>query len=61
MTVDEQLAYLTKGCVDVVRAAELRLKLERSLRRRASRSWSRSASIRPRRICISATRCSSAR
>jgi tyrosyl-tRNA synthetase len=30
MTVDEQLAYVTKGCVDVVRAAELRLKLERS-------------------------------
>ena len=30
MTVDEQLAYLTKGCVDVVRASELRLKLERS-------------------------------
>ena len=30
MTVDEQLAYLTKGCVDVVRVAELRLKLERS-------------------------------
>jgi tyrosyl-tRNA synthetase len=30
MTVDEQLAYLTKGCVDVVRAAELRLKLEQS-------------------------------
>jgi tyrosyl-tRNA synthetase len=30
MTVDEQLAYLTKGCVDVVRAPELRLKLERS-------------------------------
>ena len=30
MTVDEQLAYLTKGCVDVVRFAELRLKLERS-------------------------------
>jgi tyrosyl-tRNA synthetase len=30
MTVDEQLAYLTKGCVDVVRAAELRLKLEHS-------------------------------
>jgi len=29
MTVDEQLAYLTKGCVDVIRAAELRLKLER--------------------------------
>ena len=24
MTVDEQLAYLTKGCVDVVRAGELR-------------------------------------
>ena len=30
MTVDEQLAYLTKGCVDVVRASELRSKLERS-------------------------------
>jgi tyrosyl-tRNA synthetase len=30
MTVDEQLAYLTKGCVDVLRAEELRLKLERS-------------------------------
>jgi tyrosyl-tRNA synthetase len=29
MTVDEQLTYLTKGCVDVVRFAELRLKLER--------------------------------
>ena len=28
MTVDEQLAYLTKGCVDVVRAAELRAKLD---------------------------------
>src|SRR5512145_1163254 len=32
MTIDEQLAYLTKGCVDVVRAADLRAKLERSLR-----------------------------
>ena len=30
MTLDEQLAYLTKGCVDVVRAGELRAKLERS-------------------------------
>jgi tyrosyl-tRNA synthetase len=30
MTVDEQLAYLTKGCVDVVRTTELRTKLERS-------------------------------
>ena len=30
MTVDEQLAYLTRGCVDVVRAGELRAKLERS-------------------------------
>jgi tyrosyl-tRNA synthetase len=30
MTVDEQIAYLSKGCVDVVRAAELRAKLERS-------------------------------
>ena len=30
MTVDEQLGYLTKGCVDVVTAAELRLKLERA-------------------------------
>ncbi len=31
MTVDEQLTYLTKGCVDVVRLAELRAKVERSL------------------------------
>ena len=30
MTIDEQLAYLTKGCVDVVRPGELGAKLERS-------------------------------
>ncbi|HET7617444.1 MAG TPA: tyrosine--tRNA ligase [Vicinamibacterales bacterium] len=30
MTIDEQLAFLTRGCVDVVRAADLRAKLERS-------------------------------
>jgi tyrosyl-tRNA synthetase len=30
VTVDEQLAYLTKGCVDVVRPADLRAKLERA-------------------------------
>jgi tyrosyl-tRNA synthetase len=30
MTVDEQLAYLTKGCADVVRREELRAKLEKS-------------------------------
>ena len=30
MTVDQQLAYLTKGCVDVVRRDDLRAKLERS-------------------------------
>jgi tyrosyl-tRNA synthetase len=30
MTIDEQLAYLTKGCVDIVRASELRAKLERA-------------------------------
>lgn len=30
MTLDEQVAYLTKGCVDVVRATELRAKLARS-------------------------------
>ena len=30
MTADEQLSYLTKGCVDVVRAGELKAKLERS-------------------------------
>jgi tyrosyl-tRNA synthetase len=29
MHIDEQVAYLTKGCVDVVRLAELRAKLER--------------------------------
>jgi tyrosyl-tRNA synthetase len=32
MTLDEQLAYLTKGCVDVIRASELRARLERSTR-----------------------------
>jgi tyrosyl-tRNA synthetase len=30
MTIAEQLAYLTRGCVDVVRVADLRAKLERS-------------------------------
>ena len=30
MTLDEQIEYLTKGCVDVVRAADLRTKLERA-------------------------------
>jgi tyrosyl-tRNA synthetase len=29
MTIDQQLEYLTKGCVDVVRASELRTRLER--------------------------------
>jgi tyrosyl-tRNA synthetase len=32
MTIDQQFAYLTKGCVDVIRGAELRSKLERSAR-----------------------------
>jgi tyrosyl-tRNA synthetase len=30
MNIDEQVTYLTKGCVDVVRRSELRAKLERS-------------------------------
>ena len=30
MTLDDQLSYLTKGCVDVVRAGELKGKLEKS-------------------------------
>ena len=30
MTIDEQIAYLTKGCVDVVRRADLQHKLERA-------------------------------
>jgi len=30
MTTEEQLAYLTKGCVDVVRPGELKAKLERA-------------------------------
>ena len=30
MTIDEQLAYLTKGCVDIVRRDDLRQKLERA-------------------------------
>jgi tyrosyl-tRNA synthetase len=34
MTLDEQVAYLTKGCVDVVRAGELRAKLERAAKNR---------------------------
>ena len=29
MTIDEQLEYLTKGCVDIVRASDLRARLER--------------------------------
>jgi tyrosyl-tRNA synthetase len=32
MTIDEQVAYLTKGAVDVVRVEELKAKLERSAR-----------------------------
>ena len=32
MTIDEQIAYLTKGAVDVVRREELKVKLERSAR-----------------------------
>ena len=34
MTIDDQVAYLTKGCVDVVRAPELKAKLERSAQTR---------------------------
>ncbi|MPZ18251.1 MAG: tyrosine--tRNA ligase [Luteitalea sp.] len=34
MTLDQEIAYLTKGCVDVVRPAELRDKLERAHRER---------------------------
>jgi tyrosyl-tRNA synthetase len=30
VTLDDQLSYLTKGCVDVVRAVELKVKLEKS-------------------------------
>jgi tyrosyl-tRNA synthetase len=30
MTIDEQLAYLTRGCVEVVRVADLRARLEKS-------------------------------
>jgi tyrosyl-tRNA synthetase len=30
MTIDEQIAYLTRGCIDVVRRDELKAKLERS-------------------------------
>jgi len=32
VTLDEQLAYVTKGCVDVVRREDLRSKLERAAR-----------------------------
>ena len=30
MTIDEQVAYLTKGCVDVIRREDLKAKLQRS-------------------------------
>ena len=30
MTLDEQVEYLTKGCVDIVRAVDLRARLERA-------------------------------
>ena len=30
MTIDEQLAYLRKGAVDVIREEDLRAKLEKS-------------------------------
>ena len=33
-TISDQLAYLTKGCVDVVRKSELRLRLEQAARTR---------------------------
>jgi tyrosyl-tRNA synthetase len=32
MTIDEQLAYLRKGTVDIIREEELRAKLEKSAR-----------------------------
>ena len=32
MTVDEQIAYLTKGCIDVVREDDLRKKLARAIK-----------------------------
>jgi tyrosyl-tRNA synthetase len=32
MTIDDQIAYLTKGCIDVVRPSELKSKLERAER-----------------------------
>ena len=35
MTVDDQLAYLTKGCVDVIRVDDLKTKLARSIDTRA--------------------------
>jgi tyrosyl-tRNA synthetase len=32
LSVDQQFSYLTKGCVDVVKPAELRTKIERSMK-----------------------------
>ena len=58
MTIDEQIAYLTKGCVDVVRPDRTALEARALRRRPDGRSSSRSASIRPRPICTSATPCS---
>ena len=34
MTVEEQVSYVTKGCVDVVREVELRKKLQRAITER---------------------------
>jgi len=40
MSLEEQLALLTKGCVDIVRLDELRERLRQSVET-GRRSWSR--------------------
>ena len=51
MTIDEQIEFLTKGAVDVIRKEDLKAKLEKS-QKPANRCASNSVPIRPRRTFI---------
>ena len=60
MELDEHLAYLTRGCVDVVRAADLRSRLVQA--QTVGRPLVVKVGFDPQRpTCTWATRCSSAR
>jgi len=60
MTIDEQLAYLTKGAAETIRVEDLRVKLERSAKTGKPLRVKTGLILR-RRIFIWATPCSSAR